>query len=132
MTINGKVYSVPEFDYNTICDLDKYGVNLLSGDSPSPFILLRAAVALTTRNVKVAGDELDEEVKANGMDNLAPAMQEVAEVMTNSGFLAALRANAERKAKAAARAEKAALKKAAQEKEAMEAEENPFQAPDKE
>lgn len=127
MVICGKEYEVPNVDYNVICDLDKYGVNLLSGEAPNAFVLSRAFLALSVGSNKAAGDLLMAHISENGVESLAKdVLPEIQAAIEDGGFFGAVRSYAEKKEKAKAKAER---QQKAKEKVATEnTTDNPFGA----
>lgn len=108
MTINGKEYTLPELDYNAVCELDKYGVNLLGGDNIAPLVLLRGFLALCTKNKLAAGEELQAHIVEQGADSLTEAVEEISLRIEESRFFTAMRRKAEKEQEKQAKRAKAA------------------------
>lgn len=83
MKLNGKEYKIPELDFNTVCQLEEHGIDLV-GQNAKPLTTLRAFVALAVGDTEKAGKELEAHL-ANG-GSLEDVMKEVNTVLQNSGF----------------------------------------------
>lgn len=99
ISVNGKDYQIPEIDYNAVCELDKYGVNLLSGETTNPFTLLRGYLALALKNKEAAGKEIESHIIKFGLNSINPMFETVSKSLLESGFLARMRGSAEKKEK---------------------------------
>lgn len=103
MIVNGNEYTIPNIDYNAICDLDSYGVNLLSAESPSPMILIRGFLALCLGSTTKAGREIEKHISDNGIEDMKAWSEEIENAIEDGGFFAAMRkaADAQKKKSAA-------------------------------
>ena len=81
--INDKEDEIPDFSFNTICDLGEIGVSLESLNT-NPMGLLRGVLAVVIGNKQLAGEEIEKHVLAGG--NLAPFSEIVAKKIEESGF----------------------------------------------
>lgn len=87
-TINGKRYNAKPFDFNTVCDLEDYGV-ALSEMTKKPMSMARAYFALCYNGDKAeAGKEIQEHVKNGG--NFNDLYKAMGEEMNESDFFQAL------------------------------------------
>lgn len=92
MTINGKNYKLPEFSFETICELEDYGVSL-TNLTDKPMKTVRAFAALAIGDAKVASKEIEEHIKNGG--NLAEFVEEIQRSISESGFFQSLVARTE-------------------------------------
>lgn len=117
MVINENTYTLPNLDYNTICELElKHGINVFSADFAelSPFVICRAFVGLCMGSSNKAGEELQKHMAKHGVESLAAdILPEITESLTEGGFMKTLRVRAE--ALAAEKAAQAEAEKAAEE-----------------
>lgn len=88
-TINGTEYTATPFTFNTICELDDFGIDISNVESIKPMSFIRAYFAICAKCSKeVAGDLLGQHMMNGGnLDELSNAMNSE---MTNSGFFQAL------------------------------------------
>lgn len=87
-TINGKRYNAKPFDFNTVCDLEDYGV-ALSEMTKKPMSMARAYFALCYNGDKdEAGKEIQEHVKNGG--NFNDLYKAMGDEMNDSDFFQAL------------------------------------------
>lgn len=98
MKINGNDYRIPEIDYNAVCTLDQYQIDLLDiQGSIQPFVMLRGFLALamgTSRNnAAAASKELEAHILKNGLDDgeIARAFAEIKQALEDSDFLSQIR-----------------------------------------
>lgn len=90
-TVNGKRYQAKAFDYNTVCDLEDYGIPL-SEMTKKPMSMARAYFALCANGDKQkAGIEIQEHIKAGGDFNEIYTV--MGEEMNDSDFFQALNKN---------------------------------------
>lgn len=92
MIINGKNYKIPEFSFETICDLEDYGVSLTSL-TEKPMKTVRAFAALAIGDAKTASREIEEHIKNGG--NLTEFVEEIQRSISESGFFQSLVARTE-------------------------------------
>lgn len=99
MKINGKEYRIPEIDYNAVCALDRYDIDLLGLEGqPQPFVMLRAFLALamgpSRNNATTAGKELEKHILENGIEDteIARAFKEITQALEDSDFLSQMKA----------------------------------------
>lgn len=87
-TINNVVYTAKEFDFNTVCDLEDYGVSLEEMQK-KPTSAIRAYFALCTGgSIEDAGNEMQAHIMAGG--NLNDLTQAMVAEMNESDFFQAL------------------------------------------
>ena len=85
MKINNKNYTIPELNYNTLCDLEDMGVSLAEMDKKI-FSTIRGFLALTMNNdYEKAGEEIEAHLKNGG--SLDDAVKDIAKAVDQSGFL---------------------------------------------
>lgn len=121
MRVNGNEYTLPNFDYNTICDLDAYGVQLLAEKMPSINVLMRGVLALKLGSLKKAGEEIQAHTAKNGLADWSAWTDEIMKALEDGGFFTAIREAAEADRKKKEKAERAAKAKAEAAKEAEKA-----------
>lgn len=92
MIINGKNYKLPEFSFETICDLEDYGVSLTSL-TEKPMKTLRAFASLAIGDSKIAAREIEEHIKNGG--DLTNFIEEIQKSISDSGFFQSLVARTE-------------------------------------
>ena len=84
MKLNNKEYKIPELTFNTICKLEKKGVNLFAMDD-GILGMVRGMVALAMdTDIETAGEEIEKHIATGG--DLAEIMEEATEVIRESGF----------------------------------------------
>jgi hypothetical protein len=87
VTINGREYTIPEVDFDAVCELEEKGVDLLAADAKHPkiAITLRGIVAwIMGVPEKVASREIMEHIQNGG--NIIEILNTVTEAMQDSGF----------------------------------------------
>lgn len=90
---NGKAYKAVPFNFNTICDLERYGVSL-SDISERPISTVRGYFAVCGHmTVEEAGTELEAGI-VNG-ENMNEIMNVMQEQIAESGFFHAINKTAE-------------------------------------
>ncbi len=92
MIINGKTYKLPEFSFETICDLEDYGVSL-TNLTEKPMKTVRAFAALAIGDTRTAAREIEEHIKNGG--NLNDFIEEIQKSISDSGFFQSLVARTE-------------------------------------
>lgn len=94
-TVNGKTYTAKEFDVNTICDLEDYGVSL-DDMNKKGMSMIRAYFALCADiDREVAGTEIKNHIIGGGtFEDIANPMSKE---MQESDFFQALNAQAEKR-----------------------------------
>jgi hypothetical protein len=87
VTINGREYTIPEVDFDAVCELEEKGVDLLAADAKHPklAITLRGIVAwIMGVPEKVASREIMDHIQNGG--NIIEILNAVTEAMQDSGF----------------------------------------------
>lgn len=87
VTINGREYTIPEVDFDAVCELEEKGVDLLAADAKHPklAITLRGIVAwIMGVPEKVASREIMGHIQNGG--NIIEILNAVTEAMQDSGF----------------------------------------------
>lgn len=87
VTINGREYTIPEVDFDAVCELEEKGVDLLAADAKHPklAITLRGIVAwIMGAPEKVASREIMDHIQNGG--NIIEILNAVTEAMQDSGF----------------------------------------------
>ena len=86
--INGKTYKAKEFNFNTLCDMDDYGVSL-QDIAKKPMSFIRAYIALCMNaTLEDAGSEIEGHLIGGGnLDDIYGVMNKELE---ESGFFRAL------------------------------------------
>lgn len=88
MNLNGKQYTIPELDFNAMCQLEEMGVALVSLDK-KVMSTIRGFLALAMRtDIDTAGKALETHI-INGGD-LTEIMNEINKAVEESGFFQAL------------------------------------------
>ena len=83
ITINSKEYKIPEFNFETICELEDLGINF-QDISEKSFSFIRGLVAYTTKKtLKNASQEIENHIENGGkLEDFVPLY----EAVTNSSF----------------------------------------------
>ena len=87
VTINEREYTIPEVDFDAVCELEEKGVDLLAADAKHPklAITLRGIVAwIMGVPEKVASREIMDHIQKGG--NIIEILNAVTEAMQDSGF----------------------------------------------
>ena len=86
VTINGKEYEIPEFTFDTVCELEENGVDLLSGGNDRKLATtVRGLVAwVTGYDTRSASREIQEHIENGG--NIVDILNAISEEMSKSGF----------------------------------------------
>lgn len=87
VTINGKIYNIPEVDFDTICQLEENGVYLLNMDRKNPKIatMVRGIVAwIMGVEPEQASREIQAHIQNGG--NIGDIITAASEAVTSSGF----------------------------------------------
>lgn len=85
--INGKDYTVPEMDFNAVCELEERGINLLNMGEGTPKIatMLRGITAWVMGvDNNTAAKEIQEHIMAGG--NIGEILDAINVAMDESGF----------------------------------------------
>lgn len=83
-TLNNVTYTTKQFDFNTLCDLEDYGIDI-ENINKKPMSLLRAYISLCAGiTIEKVGDEIKEHVINGG--NLNDIMQPIQKEINNSDF----------------------------------------------
>lgn len=85
ISLNDKEYNL-EIDFNGICKLAEYGIDIY--DRTSPFVLIRGIVALAVGDLEQAGDEIQRHI-VNGGD-FGKLAEETTACLEDSGFFQAM------------------------------------------
>lgn len=110
MKVNGNEYRIPDVDYNVMCDLAGYGVNLFSEEPVAPQSLVRGFLALKLGSARKAGAELQAHIAKHGFEDMLAWAEEINKAIEEGGFFSAARnaaKAAERRAKRAKAKEEA-------------------------
>ncbi len=95
IVINNVEYSIPELDFNALCDLSDLGVDVIdmNSDIGNPLKLTRGIVAWITGNdLKKAGKILEEHItNGGGFDDIYEVFTQA---ISDSGFFKALQKRA--------------------------------------
>lgn len=103
MIINGKTYTVPELDFNAMCELEDMGVALNEMDK-KVLTTVRGFLALAMKtDMETAGKELEEHLASGG--NINEMVEEVNKAVNESGFFQSLSKKAEKGNHASKKAE---------------------------
>ena len=92
MKINGKDYKLPEFTFETMCELENYGMSLTSINE-KPLSAIRAFAALAIGDKQKANIELEEHFKNGG--DITEITEEIQKSLSESGFFRSLSARME-------------------------------------
>ena len=86
VTINGKEYTIPEFTFDTVCELEENGVDLLSGVNDRKLATtVRGLVAwVTGYDTRSASREIQEHIENGG--NIVDILNAISNEMSKSGF----------------------------------------------
>ena len=87
VTINGKEYTIPEMDFNAVCELEENGVELLNINSRHPKIAttLRGLVAwVMGADAATASKEISAHIAGGG--NIMDIMDPITTEMSRTGF----------------------------------------------
>lgn len=87
VTINGREYTIPEVDFDAVCELEEKGVDLLAADAKHPklAITLRGIVAwIMGVDERAASKEIMAHIQNGG--NIIEIMNGVTSAMQDSGF----------------------------------------------
>lgn len=88
MIINGKTYTVPELDFNAMCELEEMGVVLNEMDK-KVLTTVRGFLALAMNSdMENAGRELEEYIVSGG--KIEAIVEEINRAVSESGFFQAL------------------------------------------
>lgn len=88
MTINGKNYTIPELNFNTMCTLEEMGVSLTDMDKKI-LSTVRGFLALAMGgDLQKAGKEMEDHLAGGGA--LEEMMTEINKAVESSGFFQAL------------------------------------------
>lgn len=88
MIINGKTYTVPELDFNAMCELEDMGVALNEMDK-KVLTTVRGFLALAMKtDMEAAGKELEGHLASGG--NINEMVEEVNRAVNESGFFRSL------------------------------------------
>lgn len=87
MTINGKIYKMPELSFNAVCQLEDMGISLADFDK-KPMAAIRGFLALAIGDTETAGRELEAHI-VNGGD-FTEIIGEISKAVQESGFFQAL------------------------------------------
>lgn len=83
-TINGVVYTVGDFDFNTMADLEDYGVSVAQMMNPTSNVLRAYLAVVSGMTPKQAGNELTKHIlNGGGFEEMIEAF---AESLKNSDF----------------------------------------------
>lgn len=86
-TLNGKTYKINKIDFNTICELDDYGISIADAQEHGASFL-RAMIAITANiSLKKAGEEISREIENNGIENFQKISEVIIEAFEESDFL---------------------------------------------
>lgn len=100
LRINGKEYKEAEIDFNSVCELEDMGVNLMNLKKVSEIKLARAYVALCmggAERLEVAGSEINKHIINGGDFN--GILEAFGKAVKESGFFQALNKTAEERDK---------------------------------
>ena len=106
-TINNRRYEAKEFDFNTICDLQEMGVNILdmSGIRKNPIPIIRSYLSLCMDADKdIAGSEMQEHIVGGG--GFTEILDVITKKMDESDFFQALNKATEENTPAGGKKEK--------------------------
>ena len=87
VTINGKEYTIPEVDFDAVCELEERGVDLLAADAKHPklAITLRGIVAwIMGVDERSASREIMDHIRDGG--SIIDILNGVTTAMQDSGF----------------------------------------------
>lgn len=88
MIINGKTYTVPELDFNAMCELEDMGVVINEMDK-KVMTTVRGFLALAMNSdMESAGRELEEYIASGG--KMETIVEEMNRAVSESGFFQAL------------------------------------------
>lgn len=83
-TLNNVTYKTKQFDFNLLCDLEDYGIDI-ENINKKPMSLLRAYISLCAgMTIENVGNEIKEHVVNGG--NLNDIMQPIQKEINNSDF----------------------------------------------
>ena len=91
VTINDKVYPVPELDFNAVCELNELGVDIMNAKAmrKNALIAARAIVAwIMDADVEEAGMEIQEHIVGGG--GLEEIFEAFNAAVSSSGFFTAM------------------------------------------
>lgn len=119
MKVNGNEYKLPNIDYNAVCLLSDYGVELFGEKSVAPPNMVRGFLALCLGSTQKAGIELQTHMSKHGFADMKAWSEEIADAIEAGDFLesarqAALAEKKKNEAKARREAAKAAKAEAAE------------------
>ena len=85
VTINGREYTIPEVDFDTICQLEENGVYLLNMDRRKLATMVRGLVAwIMDVDTRTASMEIQAHIQNGG--DIAEILTKVTDAVNNSGF----------------------------------------------
>ena len=96
VTINGKTYNLPEFNFKDMCDLEDLGFDLQQfAHKPMKHALIFCAFTMKTSE-EVAAKEIQDHIKGGG--SLDDVFNDIAGAIQNSDFFRSALPAAEKKA----------------------------------
>lgn len=92
-TINGRVYTAPEFTFNTLCDFEEAGISIQDAQKKPTSMIRMYFALLFDGDRETAGSELEKHMMSGGsLEEISTAMIKELE---NSRFFQALSKNSE-------------------------------------
>ena len=93
ITINGRNYTVPELDFNAVCDLEEKGVNILNMGNDMKIATMVRGLTAWIMNVDLATASREIQAHIQNGGNVMDILNSFTAAVDNSGFFGQTREN---------------------------------------